>query len=168
VKARALFLSRLFKVEFIYRVGATFDAIFADTVEKLERTGHVVQSGGMLSVAPEAHARPELEFLADLVRDYLESYLLAVQSLRLVADGKVSERKAFVKAALDAGRAEFQAGRLTVPEALGKVTLENAVEYLVDQKLLVEENKQLKAGPAAADAEAQEARAAEIRVFLRG
>ena len=49
MKARALFLSRLFKVEFIYRVGASFDTIFAETVEKLVRMGLLLAKDGLLS-----------------------------------------------------------------------------------------------------------------------
>src|SRR5205823_3111551 len=56
VKERALWLSRLFKVEFIYRVGASFDAIFSETVEKLVRVGLVIREAERLSVAPEKHS----------------------------------------------------------------------------------------------------------------
>ena len=39
VKARALFLSRLFKLEFIYRVGTPFEIIFTETVDRLVGSG---------------------------------------------------------------------------------------------------------------------------------
>ncbi|RKH36972.1 1-acyl-sn-glycerol-3-phosphate acyltransferase [Corallococcus sicarius] len=151
VKARALFLSRLFKVEFIYRVGASFDTIFAECVERLARMGLVIQDGDTLKQAPEAHAQPELEFMADLLRDFLEAYLLAAMTLPDVAAGVATDRKAFVKLALETGRGEYNAGRITAAESLAKTTLENAVEYLLDQRILVEEDKKLKLGdPAAA------------------
>jgi len=166
-KNRALFLSRLFKVEFIYRVGTTFDTIFSETVETLVRMGLVLKSGDTLQLAPEPHARPELEFLADLMRDYLESYLLAAMTLKDVADGTATDRKSFIKLALEIGRAEFHAGRIGAAESLAKTTLENAVAYLLDQKYLVEEEKKLKLGPAAADAAAREQLPNEIRLYLR-
>lgn len=146
VKARALFLSRLFKVEFIYRVGATFDTIFAECVERLVRMGLVIHEGDTLKQAPEAHAQPELEFLADLLRDFLEAYLLAAMTLPDVASGAATDRKSFVKLALETGRVEYNAGRITASESLAKTTLENAVEYLLDQRILVEEDKKLKLG----------------------
>ncbi|TQF14286.1 glycerol-3-phosphate acyltransferase [Myxococcus llanfairpwllgwyngyllgogerychwyrndrobwllllantysiliogogogochensis] len=167
VKARALFLSRLFKVEFIYRVNTTFDTIFAETVERLVRMGLVINEGESLRVAPEPHAQPELEFLADLLRDYLEAYLLAAMTLNDVANGVAEDRKAFIRLALETGRAEYHAGRVTAAESLAKVTLENAVTYLQDQKLLVEEDKKLKLGPQATDAEARRQLADAIREYLK-
>ncbi|HZI08200.1 MAG TPA: 1-acyl-sn-glycerol-3-phosphate acyltransferase, partial [Archangium sp.] len=167
VKARALWLSRLFKVEFIYRVGASFDTIFAEVVERLVRMGLVLYEGDTLSVAPEPHARPELEFLADLLRDYLESYLIAAQTLHEVAAGTALDRKSFVKQAMDVGRAEYHSGRITAAESLAKVTLENAVAYLLEQRYLVEEDKKLKLGTAAPDVAASKHFAEEIRRYLR-
>lgn len=167
VKARALFLSRLFKVEFIYRVGTTFDTIFSETVEALVRLGLVLRSNDTLQLAPEAHARPYLEFLADLLRDYLESYLLAALTLKDVADGVATDRKSFTKFALETGRAEFHAGRIGAAESLGKTTLENAVAYLLDQKYLVEEDKKLKLGPAATEPAKREQLVNEIREYLQ-
>ncbi|SEU20423.1 1-acyl-sn-glycerol-3-phosphate acyltransferase [Stigmatella erecta] len=166
VKARALFLSRLFKVEFIYQVGLTFDTIFADTVERMERMGVVLYTGTTLQLAPEPHARPDVEFLADLMRDYLESYLLAAMTLKDVADGTASDRKTFVKLAMETGRAEFHAGRIGAAESLAKTTLENAVAYLLDQKYLLEEDKKLKLGPAAHEPEARAHLVSEIRTYL--
>jgi glycerol-3-phosphate O-acyltransferase len=167
VKTRALWLSRLFKVEFIYRVGASFDTIFAETVERLARMGLVLHRGDSLAVAPEAHARPELEFLADQLRDYLEAYLIAALELQEVASGASLDRKNFVKQALEVGRAEYHSGRLTAAESLAKVTLENAVAYMLDQRMLVEEDKKLKLGPATPDEAACARFAAEIRGYLR-
>ncbi|ATB47628.1 1-acyl-sn-glycerol-3-phosphate acyltransferase [Corallococcus macrosporus] len=167
VKERALFLSRLFKVEFIYRVGTTFDSIFAETVERLERMGLVLEEHETLRVAPEAHARPDLEFLADMLRDYLEAYLLAAMTLQDVATGAAEDKKSFVKLALETGRAEYHAGRITASESLAKVTLENAVAYLLDQKLLAEADKKLTLGPAATEPQARAQLVDAIREYLK-
>lgn len=167
VKARALWLSRLFKVEFIYRVGASFDTIFAEVAERLVRMGLVLHEGDTLAVAPEPHARPELEFLADLLRDYLEAYLIAALTLPEVATGVAPERKAFVKTALELGRAEYHSGRITAAESLAKVTLENAVAYMIEQRYLLEEDKKLKPGPLAPDVAAARRFAEDIRRYLR-
>lgn len=166
VKARALFLSRLFKLEFIYRVGATFDTIFADTLEQLTRAGLVEQRGAELRVGSGAHAARELRFVADLVRDYVESYLLAAQTLDELADGVVSDRKSFVKAALESGRADYLSGRIATTEALARTTLENAVSLFLEQRVLEEEDKRLRVGPGAAVAEDRARWVADIRRFL--
>ncbi len=168
VKQRALFLSRLFKFEFIYRVGASFDVLFAETVEQLIRKGLVLRTGTALTVAPEPHSRPQLEFLGDLLRDYVESYLLTALTLQDLADGAALDKKGFVKAALETGRAEFLAGRLAAAESLSRTTIENAVAYLLDQNYLVEQDKRLSLGPAGREPEARAALTSQIRSFLRG
>jgi glycerol-3-phosphate O-acyltransferase len=165
-RERALFLSRLFKHEFMYRVGASFESLFDDAVEALVRMGTVLRDADRLGVAPESHAQPDLQFLAELLRDYLEAYLLAHRTLEGVATGAVTDRKGFVRAALESGRAELQAGRLKAPEALSKPTFENALLYLVDQRLLVEKDKRLELGPAAQDPAARTLRCIEISRFL--
>ncbi len=144
VKESALWLSRLFKLEFIYRVGASFDQIFDDIVAVLISRGLLEQREEQLGLAPEDHSRPHTEFLADLMRDYLESYLIAALTLQEVASHGGMDRKGFVKAALETGRAEFLSGRLGAAEALSRTTLENAVGYFLDQKILVEADKKLK------------------------
>ncbi|MGQ0503929.1 MAG: 1-acyl-sn-glycerol-3-phosphate acyltransferase [Myxococcaceae bacterium] len=143
VKSRALFLSRLFKFEFIYKVNATFDSLFVDTVDQLVRLGLITRGEGTISIAPESHSRPTLGFLADLMRDYLESYLIAALTLRDLSPNAALDKKALVKAMLETGRAEFLAGRLSAAEALSRTTLENALAYLIDQKLLVDQSKKL-------------------------
>lgn len=163
VKARTLFLSRLFKVEFIYRVGVSFDAIFDDTVEKLVRAGLLLRSETTLAIAPEPHARPELDFLAHLVRDFVESYLVAALTLEEVVAGVITDKKAFVKEALERGRADFLSGKLSKSEALSKTNLDNAIAYLLDQQFLAEKDKKLSPGPRV---EERQALIAEIRRYL--
>jgi glycerol-3-phosphate O-acyltransferase len=129
--------------------------------------GLELREGDTLRVAPEPHSRPELEFLADLLRDYLETYLLAAMTLEDVANGMGTDRKSFVKLALETGRAEYHAGRITAAESLAKVTLENAVEYLLDQKLLVEKDKKLELGSVTTEAESRRQLIDSIREYLK-
>lgn len=166
VRRRALFLSRLFKVEFIYRVGSTFEAIFDETVERMAAMGVLERGGEALAVPPGATALPRLEFLADLLRDYLESYLLAAMTVQDLATSGPMDRKSFVKAALETGRSEFLAGRIGTAEALSRPTLENAVSFLVDQKALSEEGKLLDLGPASDGQDEREALLESIREYL--
>ncbi|HVE87461.1 MAG TPA: 1-acyl-sn-glycerol-3-phosphate acyltransferase, partial [Myxococcales bacterium] len=146
VRRRALFLSRLFKVEFIYRVGMTFETIFDETVDKLVQLDVVKRDGEALAVVEGAPGRAQLEFLADLLRDFLESYLLAAMTVQDLATGGSMDKKAFLKAALETGRSEFLAGRISAAEALSRPTFENAVSFLLDQKALAEDGKLLKLG----------------------
>ncbi len=166
VKDRALFLSRLFKMEFIYKVGASFDALFEEAVDRLERQGILIESDGTLDVAPEPHSRPMLEFTADLLRDYLESYLLVTMGLRELSL-KPLDRKAFVREVLETGRAEFLAGRIGAAESTSRANLENGLAFLLDQKLVVEEGKVLKLGPALSEPGAIDQQVERLRTFLK-
>jgi len=164
VRAKALFLSRLFKLEFIYRVGTPFEVIFAETVDRLVGDGLLQRRDGAL-VPPDATARGVLEFLADVVRDYLQSYLLAGLTLEDLATAAM-DRKSFLRAALETGRMEFLQGRVDAAEAVSRTTLDNALAWLVDQELIAEPERKLVLGPAAERPEQRAAFRAELRAYL--
>ncbi len=144
ISERAHFLSRLFKFEFVFPVGKGFGTIFDETVEHLVALGLVVKKEDRLLVAPEPFARPQLEFVGDLIRDYLESYLMAAMTLPEVGAGL--DKKEFIKRALDTGRAEFLAGKITTAESISRTNLESALQWLLDQQALVEKEKKLMVG----------------------
>ncbi len=164
VRTKALFLSRLFKLEFIYRVGTPFEVIFAETVDRLVGDGLLQRTDGAL-VPPDATARGVLAFLADVVRDYLQSYLLAGLTLEDVAAGPM-DRKSFLRAALETGRMEFLQGRIDAAEAISRTTLENALAWLVDQELLAERERKLVLGPAAERTGQRDVFRGELRAYL--
>ncbi|MBX7101303.1 MAG: 1-acyl-sn-glycerol-3-phosphate acyltransferase [Myxococcaceae bacterium] len=142
---RAKAISRLLKFELTFPVGKTFDQIFEETVAHLVKLGLVVLDGQQLSIAPEAFARPGLVFLAELLTDTLESYrVAALAAAELDAAGV--DKKELVKRALEVGRVEFLAGRIACAEALARVTLENAVPLLTEQRYLTEKEKLLVPG----------------------
>jgi glycerol-3-phosphate O-acyltransferase len=144
-RERALFLSRLLKLEFIYPVGSRFENIFAETVEELSRLGLIVFEGDAIGAAPEDFSRPTLTFLADAMRDYLECYLLAATAASELGKEPL-DKKEFIKRALEIGRGEFLEGRLTMAEALSRTTLENALLLLLELKYVAEKDKQLVPG----------------------
>jgi glycerol-3-phosphate O-acyltransferase len=109
----------------------------------------LLSSGEQIAAAPEA--KGSLEFLADLTRDYFETYWLAALTLQDVARAGALDRKAFIRAALENGRAEFLSGAIGAAEALSKTTLENGLAWLLDQGYLVEKEKKLSLGTAAPD-----------------
>jgi glycerol-3-phosphate O-acyltransferase len=167
IRATALFLSRLFKLEFIYRVGASFETIFDETVDNLEVHGLLSRSDGAIEVAPDRRARDELMFLADLLRDYLESYLIAAVTLEELPKQGSTDRKAFVKTALEVGRAEFLAGRVSAMESISRSNLENALAWFLERGTLVEEDRTLRRGLSGSDPNARPSLIAEIRRCLR-
>ena len=146
VREKALFLSRLFKFEFIYPVGKSFEVIFDETVVHLQKLGLLVRGEGSMAIAPETHARPQIEFIGDLLRDYLESYLIAARQAQEVPAAAGQDKKEFSKKALENGRADYLAGSITASEALSKTTIDNAVLYLIDQQHLIDQGKRVAVG----------------------
>ena len=109
VRERALWLSRLFKLEFMYRVGSTFDAIFEEYAAFLARLGALARDGDRLAPGPEPWT---LAFLAEFLRAYLEAY-------RLTADTALALLPAAGRstAAPSCGRRSSAAGRRSCPAA---------------------------------------------------
>jgi glycerol-3-phosphate O-acyltransferase len=131
VRDRTRWLSRLFKLEFMYRVGATFEIIFAENVAFLERLGILSRAGESLRAGAQ---RDLLDFVADLTRAYLEAYRLVAETLQVAsAKGAPLDRKTLVKDALERGRAAFLSGRIALRESVSKATIENASEWFSQQ-----------------------------------
>ena len=150
-RARAAWLSRLFKLEFMYRPGAGLDVIFTEHLAFLARVGAVVVEGEALRIGPEAEVIP---FLGEFLRPYLEAYRVAAEAaLALAAEPPRGglDRRSLVKGSLERGRAAFLAGGLQTREALSKATLENAVEWLVSTGRLAEVDGKLTLAQAPAD-----------------
>ena len=131
VREKVRWLSRLFKLEFMYPVGTTFESVFKEKLAVLTRLG--------LAAVEEESLRPgkdreTLDFLADMIRPYLEAYRLAAETVRFAGQaGLPLDRKALVQASLERGRADFLAGRILLRESLSKAALENAMEWLSGQ-----------------------------------
>jgi glycerol-3-phosphate O-acyltransferase len=137
VRARALWLSRLLKLEFMYRVGSTFDEIFEANLAFLVRVRALARDGR--GVRPGADGAT-LSFLAELVRPYLEAYRLAASTAleTLPTPPGASDRRALLASAMDRGLGAYLAGGIALREAVSKATLDNAIEWLVSQGLLAE------------------------------
>ena len=134
VKEEARFLSRLLKLEFMYRVGASLDEVFAETVASLARLGTVERAGDRLRAGRDREA---LQFLGDLVRAYLEAYRAAAEALPELPQGAPLDRKALAKQFLEHARAAFLSGRIALREAASRPIAENAVEWFVQEGALV-------------------------------
>ncbi len=166
VESRALFLSRLFKVEFLYRVGAPFEEIFRETVDRLVAEGLLERTDGTLRVAPRTEAQHTMDFYAELLRDFLESYLLAALTLEDVAKAESMDRKSFIRTALEIGKAEYLAGRIQAKEALARTNMENALAYFLERRILHGTEKRFSLGAEYATDAARRAVADEVRRYL--
>ena len=128
---RVLWLARLFRLEFMYPAGTTFESVFREKLGVLSRLGIASAEGGTLRLGKD---RETLDFLADMVRPYLEAYRLAAETARSAGEaGHPADRKSLVQASLERGRADFLSGRVLLRESLSKATIENALEWLSGQ-----------------------------------
>ena len=135
VRGRALWLSRLFKLEFMYRVGATFDDIFAHDGALLMELGALSRVDDELRPGPDLET---LDFLAEFTRAYLEAYRVATSTVLAVSRRAPVDRRALLREALERGRASYLSGEVVLRESLSKATLSNAFEWMVEQGHLLE------------------------------
>jgi len=134
VMRRARLLSRLFKHEFVYAVDQSFDIIFDDTVARLEGWGLRSSPQGLV-VAPAG--RLELELLALLLHDFVESYWGAARALKVLLKGPVG-RKALIGRMGDLADRLFYRGEIERREACSKTLFFNALSALLDMGVLTE------------------------------
>jgi len=76
LRGRTRWLSRLFKHEFVYRVGSSFELIYEETLDLLRELGLIAPEVEHLQPA-SLGARDRLELLRDLTHDFVESYFIA-------------------------------------------------------------------------------------------
>ncbi|HSD21001.1 MAG TPA: 1-acyl-sn-glycerol-3-phosphate acyltransferase [Anaeromyxobacter sp.] len=147
VRQRALWLSRLLKLEFMYRVGTAPDEAFQQNLAFLVAIGALVREADRVRPGPQPDL---LAFLAEFPRAYLEAYRLAATTALSVlsppegAPAAATDRRALVREALERGRAAFLSGQIQLRESLSKATLENAVEWLVTQGTIIEDEGKLR------------------------
>jgi glycerol-3-phosphate O-acyltransferase len=141
-QGRASWLSRLFKLEFMYEPGAELSRVFEQNVAFLQRLGAVEVVGDRVRPGAEVEV---VEFLAEFLRPYLEAYRVAALTADALLDDaeRQLDRRALVRQALERGRADLLAGRLATREALSKATLENSVDWLLSAGLIVDRSGRL-------------------------
>jgi glycerol-3-phosphate O-acyltransferase len=136
VSERVQSLSRLFKLEFMFRADAPFDEIFADTVADMVAQGELAAGeGDTLGFGPGREGldgRGWVTFYAAVARSFLESYRVAARALKALVRGPLTEKELAQKA-LRLGEQMFLAGEIERSEAVCQPTLQNAFAAFVDQ-----------------------------------
>jgi glycerol-3-phosphate O-acyltransferase len=139
VRERVQSLSRLFKLEFMFRADASFDRIFDDTVGDMLAQGELAaEAGDKLAFGPGhdgLDGRGWVTFYAAVLRSFLEAYRVAARVLGALVRGPLAE-KDLAQRALRAGEQMFLSGEIERSEAVCQPTLENAFAAFVDQGYL--------------------------------
>lgn len=131
--ARAL--SRVLKIEFIFKPGVTFDELFVEAVRNAIKAGFVVENEHGLTVPDRLEARAARKFAASLIANFVEAYHACLVALpRLLP----KDDKQLVLALLEVLKAHALAGELVCAEAASKAIVENVVALVKDLAVLVD------------------------------
>ncbi|HJZ88095.1 MAG TPA: 1-acyl-sn-glycerol-3-phosphate acyltransferase [Polyangia bacterium] len=141
LRSRTLELSRLLKLEFVYRVGASFEVIFEETLAGLVEAGFIKHEGDAVLVGPGGGA--PLELLGGLCENFIESYWAVASALGAAAERPIG-RKELERAALQAAERMYLRGEIKRREAVARTTLANALDYFKDTRVLTEEQGKLR------------------------
>ncbi len=147
VRGRAAWLSRLFKLEFMYEPGVSLDEVLEQNLAFLERIRCIEVHGERIRPGPQGEP---VEFLAELLRPYLEAYRLAAETADALLDDSARQavdRKVLVKQSLERGRADFLSGRIAAREALSKATLENSIDWMLSDGRIGDRDGRLERSP---------------------
>jgi glycerol-3-phosphate O-acyltransferase len=139
VRQRVYDLSRLFKFEFRFRADAPFDAIFQETLERMQEDGEVTLQGDRVEPGPGRQgvsAAESLATYASILRNFLEGYRVAARCLGGLVDKPLGEKE-MMRKALGVGQRMFLSGEMQRYEAVSKPIFENAFEAFADQGYLV-------------------------------
>jgi glycerol-3-phosphate O-acyltransferase len=138
VRERVQSLSRLFKLEFMFRADATFDRIFDETVSDMLAQGELAAEGESLGFGPGhdgLDGRGWITFYAAVVRNFLESYRIAARAARVLVRAPLTEKE-LTPRALRIGEQMFLGGEIERSEAVSQPTLENAFLAFIEQGYL--------------------------------
>jgi glycerol-3-phosphate O-acyltransferase len=144
LRARTLRISRLLKLEFTYRVGEAFEAIFDATLAGLKSAGLIVdEAGGGLRAATGAAVK--LELLAGQVTDFVESYYIAARGLDVL--GTPMSDKDFLRRVHDLGEKMFYTGEVRRREACLRANYSNALAYFRERGVIIKRDDKLQLSP---------------------
>jgi glycerol-3-phosphate O-acyltransferase len=133
---RAQALSRLFKYEFQFRADASFDTIFAETLDAMAADGEIERDdAGNVRLATTGEGRERAVLQARVVRNFVEGYRVAARSLSALLKGPLTP-KDLAKRAMTTGEKMFLAGEIEFREAISRPVVENAFLAFVDQGYL--------------------------------
>jgi glycerol-3-phosphate O-acyltransferase len=144
VEEDVLFLSRLFKKEFIFRVGDFSRGVLA----ALESWS----SEGVIQVSPEHTVLlvpsevDRLLLFRNMILPVIESYLIAARYAPMVRWKGAMKQKDLVAAILDRSQQDYHQGDLTCQEAVSAVNIANALDRYKSMDLLTTVDNGLDSG----------------------
>ena len=139
LKARCLYLSRIFKYEFCFGPRESFEDAFRASLDVFLRNGWIE-----VAEADDSIVRPETpaagaEFLRGVLINWLENYWLLAQCLEELAEPL--DKKEFFKRCFKRGRQLYLQGRLLHYESLSEPAFKNAIDSFVERGFVTIDKK---------------------------
>lgn len=152
VREKAKELSRVLKLEFIFKPGVAFDVLFDDALAAAAASGFVdVSTAGVVSVPATPPQQAVWRYAHQLIAGFIAAYAVVVDKVARV-DGL--DERAAQTTLLEAVKAAVVAGDVDAAEAASKAVVDNALAVLVERGVVVRTGKQLSLA-AGKDAERQ-------------
>lgn len=155
LRDRVRLLSRLFKLEFMYRADADFEAIFSDALSRMIEGGEVIWEADRVRRAGGETGR-HLVLYEAMLRTYVEAYRLALRAV-VALGGKSTTKKEWIKATLASGRKALASGEVSLRESVVRPKLETALAMMHELGIARTEGETVQTGPKLADAAALDA-----------
>ncbi len=132
VHTQTRFLSRLFKREFVYRVDASFDTHFDDTLATMAVRGLLdVNEDGTITV----HDRDTVTLLAGLLDGFVQAYSIAAETLEELRKFPLWDKELSIRA-LERARRAFLEGTISRPEAASRTFIDSAIDWFAEVGVL--------------------------------
>jgi glycerol-3-phosphate O-acyltransferase len=150
LRDRVRTLSRLFKLEFMYRADSAFEDIFTDALARMIEGDEVVWEADRVRRA-STDAAQRIDLYADMLVTYVEAYRLALRSV-VALGAKTTTKKEWLKATLASGRRALANGEIVLRESVVRPKLETALTVLHELGIARTEGEAVHAGAKVADA----------------
>jgi glycerol-3-phosphate O-acyltransferase len=136
ITADYTYFRKLFKYEFIYDLEYPDEQRVNQAIDYFERHGYITLNNNVITV--EKTGTDILSHFAELIRNYIESYLVTSEALQnYITRGPKSERD-LIKRINVTGQRMLKKKEITRIEALSRINFQNAIELLTHENVLSE------------------------------
>jgi glycerol-3-phosphate O-acyltransferase len=157
VREETLFLSRLFKREFVYKHGIDFSAGYAEASQILIDIGYVHRTNNMLHPTDDVSLRQ----LAHLLDNFIEAYWCTACALRELHAFPMWQKELETRA-FEGGRRAFLEGIIRRPEATSGILIKGALDSFTRMGVIRIDTRENKAHVQLTEAYAE----AELEKFI--
>jgi glycerol-3-phosphate O-acyltransferase len=131
-RENSLFLSRLFKREFIFNVGPQFHTQFDETL-------HGLQQEGLIHIENNTHIQiidqETISMLASLLHSFIQGYYIT-STVLLDLRAFPLWQKEVVTRSLERARRAFLEGSITCPESANRTLIESSLQWMLKEGVL--------------------------------